>query len=87
MSSVVLAAGPGAAEICRTAAASRCAPTIEDSSSTGTVSEATSAVETPRLPIPFSARVSRSTDMLTKLSANDWYCSPDWCASATSRCR
>ena len=47
-------------------------PTIPASSSTGTVSEATSAVDTPRLPIPFSARTCRCAASLTKLSANDW---------------
>ena len=46
------------------------------SSSTGTVSDATSAVETPRPPIPFSAATCRSAASLTKLSANDWLCSP-----------
>ena len=56
--------------------------TIPASSSTGTVSEATSAVDTPRLPIPFSAASCRCAASLTKLSANDWWCSPDSSSSS-----
>ena len=40
------------------------------------VSDATSAVDTPRPPIPFSAATCRCVASLTKLSANDWWCSP-----------
>ena len=66
---------PSAAAIVLTASRSSREPTIPASSSTGTVSDATSAVDTPRPPIPFSAATCRCVASLTKLSANDWWCS------------
>ena len=45
--------------------------TTPASSSTGTVSEAANAVDTPRLPIPSSARAVRRAASLMKLSRSD----------------
>ena len=73
---------PFGVEIWSTAVRSRRAATIPARSSTGTVSEATSAVDTPRLPIPLSAGTCLCVASLTKLSANDWWWSPDRLSSS-----
>ena len=67
---------------CSMAVRSSRALTMPARSSTGTVSDATSAVDTPRLPIPFPARTCRCAASLTKLSANDWCISPDRLSSS-----